>query len=287
MSALAYRDALTAEHSRRVADLCVMLARGLMSERDCYVLEVAALLHDIGKLGVPDSILLKPGPLTPAEWCVMSAHDRIGVEIIRAAFSSNELAEIIGCHHLRFDGSSPDERNPPAPVCAGKDIPLRARILTIADAYDAMVSDRIYRKGRTSEEAFAELQRCADKQFDPKLVERLIQVVSGNDQRRAEVSAAVTKQAALRIGLQIERLAEATDSRDFATLSALAGRLASTAINDGVPEIADLAAELEQTISDDPDILEVVRLTSGLLELCRATQCCHLESAESSKQHLS
>src|SRR6202035_5880273 len=90
-SALAYRDALTAEHSRRVADLCVVASRGIMSERECYVLEVAALLHDIGKLGVPDAILLKPGPLTEEEWKVMGRHDRIGVEIISAAFSSPEL----------------------------------------------------------------------------------------------------------------------------------------------------------------------------------------------------
>jgi len=275
-AALAYRDTMTAEHSRRVADLCVLLGRGQMSEGDCYVLEVAALLHDIGKLGVPDSILLKPGPLTQAEWRVMNAHDRSGVEIIRAAFSSDELAEIIGCHHMRFDGASSSEGIQKAQASVGTEIPFRARILTIADAFDAMTSDRVYRKGRTREQAFAELRRCAGKQFDPQLVERLIQIVSGNDQGRVEVASAVSKQAALRIGLQIGRLADAIDSRDFTTLSALAGRLSSTASNDGVPEIAKLAAELEHTVSEDADILEVVRLTSELLELCRATQSCCL-----------
>ncbi len=87
MSAMAYRDAATAEHSRRVADLCVAVARDMLPARECYILEIAALLHDIGKIGVPDSILLKPGPLTDAEWKIMDTHDRVGVEIVAAAFS--------------------------------------------------------------------------------------------------------------------------------------------------------------------------------------------------------
>jgi len=87
VSALAYRDSATAEHSRRVADLCVATARRLMSVSDSYVLEVAALLHDIGKIGVPDSILLKPGKLTDDEWRVMNAQTRIGNEIVHSTFS--------------------------------------------------------------------------------------------------------------------------------------------------------------------------------------------------------
>ncbi len=81
-AALAFRDPLTAEHSRRVADLCVMLGQTVLDDKQCYLLEVAALLHDVGKLGVPDAILLKPGPLTADEWKLMNAHDRIGVEIL-------------------------------------------------------------------------------------------------------------------------------------------------------------------------------------------------------------
>jgi HD-GYP domain-containing protein (c-di-GMP phosphodiesterase class II) len=84
MSALAHRDAATAEHSQRVADICIATAKGLMSVNDCFVLEVAAMLHDIGKLGVPDAILLKPGRSTEEEWKVMRTHDQMGVEIISA-----------------------------------------------------------------------------------------------------------------------------------------------------------------------------------------------------------
>ena len=181
ISALAYRDADTAEHSRRVADLCVAVAHRLMSLSEAYVLENAALLHDIGKIGVPDSILLKPGPLTQEEWKVMSTHDRIGVEIIRSTFACNELTKTVQSHHATF---ADDPRHPELP--SGKDLPLGARILTIADAYDAMVSDRVYRKGRSKEEAFAELRRCAGRQFDPELVERFIEVATARERTLAE-----------------------------------------------------------------------------------------------------
>lgn len=275
MSALSYRDALTAEHSRRVADLCVLTARDLMSQRDCYIMEVAALLHDIGKLGVPDAILLKPGSLTEEEWTIMSAHDRIGVEIIMAAFSSPELSEIVRTHHAWYGGNP---RSPELPV--GEDIPQRARILTIADAYDAMVSDRVYRKGRSREEAFAELKRCAGKQFDPKLVARFIEAISANDQSRARPALAVSKQSALRIGMQIERLADALDSKDMASLTAMAGHLSATALKEGVPQIADLAGQLQQLARSQPDLMEMVKLTTDLLELCRSTQVSYLAAPE-------
>jgi len=270
-SALAYRDGLTGEHSRRVADLCVVAARGIMTERESYVLEVAALLHDIGKLGVPDAILLKPGPLTPEEWKIMGTQTRIGVEIISAAFSSSALTEIVRTHHAPFGGNSGDLSLP-----TGSDISAAARILSIADAYDAMVSDHVYRKGRTPQEAFAELRQFAGTQFDPQLVERFIEAVSSHDSIRSQPALAVSKQAALRIGLQIERLAGALDAQDFANLAAMAGRLSATATHEGVPEIARLSSELEKQASTDPDLLNVVKLTTDLLEMCRSTQSSYL-----------
>jgi hypothetical protein len=275
MAALSYRDALTAEHTRRVADLCVLTAKDIMTQRECYIMEVAALLHDIGKLGVPDAILLKPGSLTQEEWAIMSAHDRIGVEIIMAAFSSPELTEIVRMHHAWYGGNP---RSPELPT--GEDIPLRARILTIADAYDAMVSDRVYRKGRSRAEAFAELRRCARKQFDPRLVERFIEAVTANDQSRHRPALAVSKQSALRIGMQIERLADALDSKDLASLTAMAGHLSATARKEGVPQIADLAGQLEQLARTQPDLMEMVKLTMELLQLCRSTQVSYLAAPE-------
>ena len=136
-------------------------------------------LHDIGKIGVPDSILLKPGPLTQDEWQVMTMHDHIGVEIIKSSFACSELAEIMTNHHAWYAGNP---RSPELPT--GDDIPLGARILAIADAFDAIVSDRVYRRGRSIEDAFAELRRCVGTQFDPELVEEFIACVLARDHSR-------------------------------------------------------------------------------------------------------
>lgn len=278
ISALAYRDLSTAEHSRRVADYCVAAAAGVMSLSESYVLEMAALLHDIGKVGVPDSILLKPGPLTKDEWIVMQAHDRIGVEIIRAAFASPELTTIVESHHAFFGDGTRKSGLP-----TGLDIPLGARILSIADAYDAMVSDRVYRKGRTTEQAFAELRRCAGSQFDPELVERFIQSVNAQSTKPNTALSTVSKETALSIGLQIERLSSALDDRDLNGLKIMANRLNTVATKQGVSEIAERAAQLEQSVTDDLALMEIVGSANELLDLCRCTQKSYLHGWETDR----
>jgi diguanylate cyclase (GGDEF)-like protein/PAS domain S-box-containing protein/putative nucleotidyltransferase with HDIG domain len=279
VSALAYRDAATAGHSTRVADLCVATARGLMSVSDTYILEMAALLHDIGKIGVPDAILLKPGPLTEEEWRVMSIHDQIGVEILRSSFTSPKLAEIVETHHAFYGGEG---RNQGLPT--GEDIPLGARVLTIADAYDAMVSDRVYRKGRTPEEAFAELRRCAGTQFDPRLVETFIAAVQEAEACGKSTVPAPSKEAALQIGTQIEQLAKAVDRQDMQSLHALAGRLKATTAQLGVAEISDVAARLERSVDDDAELGTLVSITHELLDLCRATQKAYVDTQRESNE---
>jgi diguanylate cyclase (GGDEF)-like protein/putative nucleotidyltransferase with HDIG domain/PAS domain S-box-containing protein len=271
LSALGYRNADTADHSRRVAELCVAAANGLMSQSQCYVLEIAALLHDIGKLGVPDSILLKPGPLTEAQWKVIRTHEGIGVEILRASFTSAELVAIVASHHAWYGGSPHDGGLP-----SGEAIPLGARILAIADAFDAMVSDRVYRKAMTQKEAFAELRKNAGTQFDPKVVEHFVSVVMARDQNRNITPLSVAKQTAVRIGMQIEKLAHALDTRDLETLTAMAGRLSTMARLHGVAEIADAASKLECSATSGADWAELVQLTIDLLELCRSTYSSYL-----------
>ncbi len=264
LSALAYRDADTAAHSTRVAELCVATARGLMSLKEAYVLEIGALLHDIGKIGVPDAILLKPGPLTREEWETMEIHDRIGVEIVEASFANRQLVDILRYHHATY-GGSPDAPQMPT----GKDIPLGARIVTIVDAYDAMVSDRVYRKGRSQEKAFEELRRCAGRQFDPDLVERFIAVAKDYQSIELPVS---SKQTAVQIGLQIERLAQAVDDRDDKRIKALAARLEATAARARIPEIEAVAAEIKESADDDRDLLVLLEMVNQLINLCRSTQ---------------
>ena len=274
ISALSYRDESTAAHSRRVADLCVAVADGMMSVEDSYVLEVAALLHDIGKIGVPDSILLKPGPLTSEEWKVMGIHDRIGVEIIGSTFTNETLLEIVENHHAFYGGLSRHEDLP-----TGHDIPLRARILSIADAYDAMVSDRVYRKGMPQEDAFAELRRCAGSQFDPELVPRFIEVVHARDESRKQDSFQVSKEVAMQLGENMERLAHAIDHQDFHGLATIAGRVKATATKQGVLEVADVAGQL-QLAAEQMDVAQSVFLTNELLDLCRSIQSVHLKRVD-------
>ncbi|MGD8267795.1 MAG: diguanylate cyclase, partial [Desulfobacterales bacterium] len=170
MMALAHRDVPTAEHSRKVGELCAAVAQGLMTAGECFVLEIAGQLHDIGKLGVPDSILLKPGPLTDEEWLIMRDHERRSVDVIASTFLSPELVEIVKYHSHWYDGSKYEDPSAPR----GKKLPLGARILNIADAFHAMVSHRPYRAACSYEEAYAELRRCAGTQFDPDLVEHFI-----------------------------------------------------------------------------------------------------------------
>ena len=266
-NALAYRDAATAEHSRRVADICVRFASDLMSMRECYILENAALLHDIGKIGVPDSILLKPGPLTDEEWKVMRSHDRIGQEIIRSTFGCEELAEIVDTHSTPFADGQPS-------------LTLGARILAIADSFDSMVSDRVYRPGRSVDEAFAELTRCAGEQFDPELVELFISTYRERQQDQDKDSAVVNKKIALRLGIQIESLARALDSQDVASLGELTDNLLDTTAACHLGEVADLATQLNNRIKNDADWTDCVSLTLELLDCCRQAQRVHLQSVD-------
>lgn len=266
LSALAYRDPETAAHSMRVADMAVATARGLMSAGDAYLLEIGALLHDVGKIGVPDAVLLKPGPLTKEEWIVMQAHDRIGVEIVSASFTCHELTEMIRCHHAWYGKSERGEGLPTAEA-----IPLPARIISIADAYDAMTSDRVYRKGRSSVEAFAELRKMAGLQFDPALVERFIEVVSRRTPR-CEEKATVDKEVTLNLCLQTERMARAMDDRDFSAIRALAQHLELTAAKSELSVMRDLASEIGRVADDPAELPQLVELVHDLMELCLATQ---------------
>jgi putative nucleotidyltransferase with HDIG domain len=164
-SALDQRDRVTDGHSRRVADLSLMVARELGIEGDDLLdIERAAILHDIGKLAVPDAILSKPAELTQDEWVEMRRHPDVGYQLVRDVPFLNRAAEIIRGHHERFDGTG-------YPLgLKGDSIPLGARIFAVVDAYDAMTSDRPYRLALSHDEALAEIRHRAGTQFDPVVV---------------------------------------------------------------------------------------------------------------------
>ncbi len=263
-TALQHRDLSTAAHSRRVADLCVAVAGGLMPTQDVLVLEVAALLHDVGKIGVPDSILLKPGPLTQEEFEVMDRHSFIGIEIVQAAFKSAQLSQIVRTHHAHYGGNP---RQPNLPT--GEAIPLGSRILCIADAYDAIVSDRIYRKGRSPEHAFAELRSCAGSQFDPQLVERFIATAAAGHHCFEPVP---QRDHWSQLSREAERLGNAVGAKDIASVTAVAQHMGQVALKLEVPDIAELAAKITQASDVEQDAAELLRLTNEMLDLCASAQ---------------
>jgi len=165
VSALDAREHETSDHSQRVVRYTVAIAK-IMGIEEPELGEIArgALLHDIGKIGVPDAILLKPGPLNSTEWEEMRRHPDIGFQILRSIPFLRVPAEIVLSHQERFDG-----RGYPRGL-RGEEIPLGARIFAVADTLDAMTSDRSYRAGTTFAAARAEIVRCSGTQFDPEVV---------------------------------------------------------------------------------------------------------------------
>ncbi len=169
VAALDAREHETSDHSQRVVRYTLAIARRLsFPERDLPALGRGALLHDIGKIGIPDAILLKPARLTEAEWKEMRRHPQIGFDILKSIEFLGPSAEVVLCHQERFDG-----RGYPRGL-AGDAIPLAARIFAIADTFDAMTTDRPYRKGLPADVARAEIARWAGTQFDPRCAEAFL-----------------------------------------------------------------------------------------------------------------
>jgi putative nucleotidyltransferase with HDIG domain len=170
-SALDVRDTETEGHARRVVRYMELIAEGLKVPVEQHAtLRRGALLHDIGKIGVPDHILRKAGPLTENEWHTMKTHPDLGAKIIANIPFLQEVAVIIRAHHERWDGNGYPEG------LAGEQIPQGARIFAVADSFDAMTSDRPYRRGRQLDEALAEIERCSETQFDPAVVTAFLAV---------------------------------------------------------------------------------------------------------------
>ncbi|TWU17442.1 Response regulator PleD [Novipirellula galeiformis] len=165
VSALAFRDLATAEHCRRVADLCVNAMSDELSPRQRYVLEIAALLHDIGKIGVPDSILFKPTPLEASERLQLQQHGKIGLSIIEEVFQHPDLLNILRHYHGIHSKTS---------EALSDEVTRSVKILRICDAFDAMTRDQAHQNASSLPDAFAELRANPRGQFDEQLVETLI-----------------------------------------------------------------------------------------------------------------
>ena len=166
------RDQCTHGHSDSVARYAVQIGTSMgLPQQEMENLRVAALLHDIGKLGMPEKILLKNGPLELAEWQYVENHPKIGSQILEKVQQLRSIVPTVRHHHERYDGHGYPYG------LSGKDIPLLARIIAVADSFDAMISDRHYRKALSPEQALEEMRRCAGTQFDPEIVEVFAKMV--------------------------------------------------------------------------------------------------------------
>jgi len=170
------KDPYTGGHSQRTTELAAALARKLgLDDKEIQLLRYACLLHDMGKIGISEEILLKPGPLNAGEWEVVRRHPALGANIVKKVALLQKLVPIIMHHHEHYDG-----QGYPSGL-RGEDIPLKARILAVADAYEAMTSDRAYRPAMRVQQALTTLQQGAGEQWDDKVVDALCRIIREQD----------------------------------------------------------------------------------------------------------
>lgn len=181
----AAHDQGTAEHAHRMMRSAGATARELAcTSEDVDMLQLAALFHDIGKIGIPDAILRKPGPLNDEEREIMRLHPQIGARILEQIGGIfRVLAPIVVAHHERWDGEGYPFN------LTGEQIPLAARILTVVDSYDAMISRRPYHEPMSKEQAEQELLRCSGSQFDPRIVETFLRMLRKHEEHVSVVDA--------------------------------------------------------------------------------------------------
>ena len=176
VSALEARDPYTEAHAGRIRDTAIALSVAMQVPiEQRRAIRLGSILHDVGKIGIADSILLKPGPLTEEEWAIMKSHPEIGERMLQGIDFLSPALPIIRHHHERWDGAGYPDR------LRKDDIPVGARIVGVCDAFDAMTSDRPYRAGMPIEQACEELKRNAESQFDPDCVDLLVGIVSELD----------------------------------------------------------------------------------------------------------
>ncbi len=168
-TALDAKNSFMCGHSERVAELSLLLAKGMgLPITEQVRIHIGAHLHDIGKIGIPDAILNKPGKLSEAEFAMIRKHPEIGNNIINKIRVLHPVVDIVRHHHERFGGGGyPDGLR-------GEEISLGARIVSVADAFDAMTSTRAYRSALTIDKTMQEMERCQGSQFDPAVIDALV-----------------------------------------------------------------------------------------------------------------
>ena len=241
------RDPYTRSHSARVSALSRIIAVEMkLTPDEIRRVQLSALLHDIGKIGIPDAILNKPSALTPEEWVIMKTHSPLGASILQAVEPLRELVPIVRAHHERYDGGGyPDG-------LAGDAVPLAAYIVSAADAYEVIVSKRSYKTAKSIDFAVTELRRCSGTQFHPDVVDAFIRVI---ERDRREGSVYLSKVGAIEHediedvpgpGSLVERMAEHSHAhaRQLAILQRLASEISA------VLDLDELASRLLRIVCD-------------------------------------
>jgi putative nucleotidyltransferase with HDIG domain len=176
MRALGLKDKETEGHCIRSTELSLALARELgMGNDDLVHLRHGALLHDIGKMGIPDAMLVKPGPLSDAEWGLMKQHPEFGFEILGPIPFLQPAAQVAFCHHEKWDGSGYPRG------LKGGNIPMLARIVSVCNVFDALTSDQSYRYAWERKDALNYIEAASGKQFDPEIVGAFMRFIEGNN----------------------------------------------------------------------------------------------------------
>lgn len=270
LSSLSFRCHKTANHSVRVAKLAVKIGESLLGESELYRLEMAALLHNIGKIGVPDSILYKPAPLDEEEWVVMRRHDQIGLQIVRSTFASVEIAHVLKCSQYRFSQSAatPDQK------LFGKAIPIMSRIIYVCDVFDTMIHDRPYREGMPITEALKELVSCSPKQFDPEIIENLITHIEayGYDLATEQSAVNLDPRSAAVIGGHIETIYDAIVGSQWASLLQTTVELREQASDVAATSLVDTIDELRNAMGQSQNDENIKALATDVIDLCRETR---------------
>lgn len=195
VSAVEAKDPYTRHHSLNVSSYAEAIAEAIgLSDKDRELVKIAAMLHDVGKIGLPDSILTKPGPLTDVEFSLMKEHAAIGAAILKPVSFLNRVRPLVLHHHEWYNG-----RGYPAGLC-GEQIPLGARILHVADAIDAMASPRTYKAAFPVERTIAQLIDGRGEQFDPDIADHAVRWLQANSQRPQREATALLRRLARRSG---------------------------------------------------------------------------------------
>ena len=167
-------DVCRRRHCYKVERYSLLVCQKLeLASAEIRIIKVASMLHDVGKIGIDLTIIKKPGKLTPEEWAQVRLHPEIGANIVGQLGFLENAASIIRYHHSRFSGGGY-----PDPYLSGENIPIGSRIISVVDAFDAMITERPYRKAMAKEEAFLELKRCTGQQFDPRVVKAFLGTVA-------------------------------------------------------------------------------------------------------------